>query len=223
VPKIIDNIMSGKPPLTLSPADIQGRISEAEAKLNEADGEHSRAALAAEVGVAGAAARLAAVEETRRGLASRLETLRSALAAAQADERARQARSRAKLFKDNLAKITAAFGQRDEAAQRLSNHIAAATKAYRELLELSDKAALPLPGVSLPAGSLIGQGELRRAVERELYRLGARPLNHDQDFPGGRAYDVELLDAPDRLPALPEVVRDASRFALDTVSAGAPA
>jgi hypothetical protein len=223
MPKIIDNIRNGRPPLTPSPGDIEAKIADAEAQLSATDPDYSRAALEAEGGVPGAADRFAAVVERRKAIAGRLEMLRSALAAAQADERAHQARQRAKLFKDNLAKITAAFTKRDDAAQRLSDHIAGAAQAYRDLLELSDKAALPLPGVSIPAGSLIGTGELRRAVERELYRLGATALDHRRNFPGGKSHDIELLDAPERLPALVDVVKEASAFALATVSAGAPA
>jgi hypothetical protein len=222
MPRLIDNIRNGRSPLTPSPAEIEARIGEAESKLADVEAEHSRAALEAEAGVVGAGERLSAVLERRAGLNARLETLRSALGAARADERAREARQRAKLFKDNLARITAALERRDAAAARLSEHIGHAVSAWRELVELSDKAALPLPGMSpLPMGCLTNLGELRRALEQDIYRQGAKSLAHATDFPGGKAHDIELLDAPERLPALPDVVKQGSAFALARVAEGA--
>jgi hypothetical protein len=192
VPKIIDNLLSGKP-LTPSPNDIESRIGDTEGKLREADAQHGHAALEAEAGLPGASERLTAIAERRKALNERLETLRSALVAAHEEAGRRRARLHAKMKKENLARLGAALDARDEAATRLSEHIKAAVAAWRDLVDLSDKATLP--GLELPLGSLVGVGELRRAVERELFRLGAS-MDHPKDFPGARSHDIELLDCP---------------------------
>jgi hypothetical protein len=216
VPKIIDNIIHGKAPLTPSPADIEAKIGETEARLHDTATQHGQAALEAEAGIAGAGERLAAIVERRQGLKDRLETLRSALVAAYAEEERRRARLHAKMKKENLARLGAALHHRDEAAQRLSDGLKLAVAAWRDLVASLDQAALP--GVELPLGSITTTGELRVAVERELFRLGARSEDHGRDFPGGRAHDVMMLDCPERLPPLVDVLKDASRYALNTVS-----
>lgn len=222
MPKLIDNILNGKPPLTPSPNEIEARIREAEASAAQLDAEHSRAALEAEGGASGASERLAASVERRQAHRARLETLRSALVAAREDEERRRARLQAKLHRENLSRVTAALDRRDEAAARLSQHIEAAVAAWHDLVDWSDKATIPLAGTGLPPGSMTGLGELRRAVERELYRLGAGSIDHTRDFPGGRAHDLELLDLPERLPSLAAAVKEASGYAVSHVG-GEPA
>lgn len=218
MPKIIDNLLSGKAPLTPSPADIEARIADAEAALDRANASHARAALENEGGLPGAAERLEAAVGNRQAAQQRLETLRSALRAAHEEEHRRNAARQAKLRKENLTRLTAALDRRDEAAVRLAEHIGAAVAAWRELVEWSDKAAIPVPGGVIPQGALLHAGELRRAVEREIYRQGARALDHAHDFPGGRAHDVEMIDQPDQLPALAEECKAASRWAISAVA-----
>jgi hypothetical protein len=207
----IDNIR-GAQRATLTPADIEGRITEAEADVTQLTTDHRRAALDAEANVPGAAERLISLLERLQAAQARVVNLRSALIAAQEEEELGRRRLQAKLRKDNLAKIAVAFGRRDEAADRLSQHIAAAVAAWHELLEASEKAALPVPGIDYPPGAMTGAGELRRAVERELFRLGAVALDHGRDFPGGQAYDVMVRDQPETIQPLPELLKDASRI-----------
>lgn len=216
MPKIIDNLIHGKAPLTPSPAEIEAKIAETETRLGDTAAQHGQAALEAEAGIAGASERLTAIVERRQALKDRLETLRSALGAAHAEEERRRARLHAKMKKENVARLGAALDHRGEAAQRLSDSLKAAVSAWRDLVDSLDQAALP--GVELPLGSITTTGELRVAVEREIFRLGARSDDHHRDFPGGRAHDIMMLDQPERLPPLVDVLKDASRYALNTVS-----
>ena len=218
MPRIINNLLSGKPPLTPSPADIEAKIGEAEANAEQARAEHAQAALEAEGGLPGSAERLAQAVAQRQAATDRLETLRSALSAAHIEDQRHRARMQAKLRKENLARLTAALERRDQVAVRLAEHIGAAVIAWRELVDWSDKAAIPVPGGVMPQGALLHVGELRRAVEREIYRQGARALDHGHDFPGGRAHDVALIDQPDQLPALVDECAAASRWAINTLA-----
>jgi hypothetical protein len=215
VPKIIDNLIHGKAPLTPSPADIEAKIADTEARLADTATQYGQAALEAEADLAGAAERLSAIVERRQAFKDRLDTLRSALVAAQAEEGRRRARLHAKMKKENVARLGVALDHRSEAAQRLSDHLKSAVAAWHDLVDTLDEAALP--GFELPLGSVTSTGELRRAVERELYRLGARCEDHGRDFPGGRAHDIAMLDCPEQLPALVDVLKDASQYALRTV------
>ena len=218
MPRIINNLLSGKPPLTPAPAELEAKIAAAEARLELARADHAQAALEAEGGLPGAAERLTRAAELRNAAFDRVEDLRGALTAAQAEVERQRARMQAKLRKENLARVAAALDRRDEAAGHLSEHVGAAVAAWRELVEWSDKAAIPVPGGVVPDGALLKVGELRRLVERELYRQGARALDHGHDFPGGRPYDVMMADQPDRLPALAEECKAASRWALKTLA-----
>ncbi len=212
MPKLIDRVRSAAGALAppISPAEIERRIVAAEATLAQLTAEHQRAALDAEADVPGAADRLKSQADRLAQAGNRLTTLRSALVAAQeAEERGRR-QLQAKLRKDNIARINAALAQRDVAAERLADALEIACGAWRDLLDYSEKAAVPVPGVAHPLGVMITTGELRRAIERELFRVGARPVEHAWDFPGAKPHDLNYRDQPQNLPRLVDVVKAAS-------------
>lgn len=209
--KLIDNILNARR-ATLTPADIEARIGQAEASVEQIRAEHRRAALEAEAGNPGSSERLADTMQRLHAAEGRISTLRSALIAAREDDELSRRRLQAKLRKENLAKITAAFERRDRAGERLSQAIADAAVAWRDLLESSEKAALPVPGMDYPAGAMTTVGELRRAVEHEFFRLGAVVLDHNRDLPGGKSPDFTVRDAPNQIKALPAVLKESSRL-----------
>jgi hypothetical protein len=206
------NEKPGGPPAVITPADIERRLIDAEAQVASCTAEHQRAAFEAEIGADGAEERLVIAAHRLQEAKGRVATLQSALVVARQEEERARRRIQAKLRKDNIAKIAASLERRDEAAERLAAGLKMAADAWRELLEHSAKAVLPVPGIEFPHGSMTGTGELRRAVEREMFRVGSTPERHGTDFPGANAHDISVRENPGAIEPLAEVVKGASHY-----------
>ena len=218
--KLIQNVrdaVAGVVPLTAD--EIERRIATQETTVAQLVTEHQRAALAAEAGVQGADADLADVSRRLQEARDRIVTLRGAHVAAHEQDAIIRRKRQSKLQRDNLARIAANLARRDAAAERLQLGISTAVAAYREMVEASEKANLPVPGVEFPNDGLLSLGLLRQQTERELFRQGAVSVLHDQDFPGGKAYDFFFYDQPEKLPALTETIKAASKQVLSKLQA----
>ncbi len=204
----------GTTPAPLTPAEVQRRLDEAEVRVSTLTDEHHRAAFEAEVGASGAEERLAVAAHQLQQAKARVATLQGALVCAREEEEHARRRIQAKLRRDNVAKITENLALRDAAAERLGSALEKAAGAWRELLDYSGKAVLPVPGMEFPAGAMTGLGDLRRAVERELFRVGATAERHQTDFPGANSHDLMMRENPTALPSLAVTVKEASTMVL---------
>jgi hypothetical protein len=198
----------------ISPADIERRLADAEASVVRTTTEHQRAAFDAEVGLPGAEERLVITAHNLQDSKARVATLQGALVVAREEDERARARIQAKLRKDNIAKIAANLVRRDAAAERLAAGLKEAAEAWRELLDYSGKAVLPVPGMEFPHGSMTALGDLRRAVEREMFRVGSTPERHGTDFPGGNAHDMSVRENPGAIEPLADAIKGASAYVI---------
>ena len=199
----------------LTPEEIERLIAATQATVADLTADRQRAAFDTESGVDGASERLADINRRLQDARDRTDTLSSAMVAANAEAESQRLKLQAKLRKDNTAKVVTALSNRDKAAERLTAALETAAAAWHDLVEQSERAAIPVPGVpELHGGEMVYPKELRRAVERELWRVGAWPKAVDaspgrdpRNFPGGNAHDFDFVDQPRALPRLADEVR----------------
>jgi hypothetical protein len=149
-------------------------------------------------------------------------------------EVARQTRERQTKEREGLiGRVEAKFKLRNEAAAQLALAIKRADLEFRRVVDLSVDcdAAWPFAAhersaAMLPATSIL------LAVQHELYRTGARPrLYGGQDrgvhpglhFPGGTCPKLELVNLPESIPSIVDVLRDAGNYASQVMRGGKPA
>jgi hypothetical protein len=109
--------------------------------------------------------------------------------------------------------------ERRAAALEIAEGIAKADAGLRRLIDLARdiQAAWPWQGHEL-APCLLAPSVIVRAIQHEIYRIGARPLLYGgQDrfgagihFPGGESPHINLTGTPDRIKPLVSEMADAS-------------
>jgi hypothetical protein len=202
------------------------RASEIEARLHRAQNEQAalnvgfdELALDAEVGVAGAADRFTERQAAVRACVAKIERLEAALKGAKDNEQRERFAIQARKRVRDLKKVEETLVAREKAAERLVAGIAEATSAYRAIQELTEQACRPVPEIRARYGEawLLGMGQLKRAVESELYRQGAHrkkpgddPGYHPGSFPGGKPPNADLIESPQRLEPLDVAIKNAT-------------
>jgi len=214
----------GRPPTPKGPETappIAERIDAAEHRLADLQSQHGPAAIEWAQGIEGAADRLAAIEQDITDVERELARLRVAHDEAVAADQRMLAQQRAAIQAAQLRKVKREFELRDDAALRLSVAIENAVSAYRDLILHSRAATRACPlGSTWPNGSLCGDGELQRAVDQEMFRLGdTDPVERIPSFP---RMDRYLLAHPNKVVPLAERVRRQSAITLANLK-GEPA
>jgi hypothetical protein len=108
--------------------------------------------------------------------------------------------------------------ERSEAVIKLSDAIAAAADCYREVQRLT--IAAESVGLPIPAGSMVRIGELTRAVQYELYRVGTDTVNKSRSFPGGEFDNFNHIDNPAVITPLVDVIKQAKTFTINQLRGG---
>lgn len=203
------------------PAELASALALAQAGVADLEASYGAAALDAFAKAPGAGATLE--DLNRKLLAGReqVATLKAAHAAAIRREQDALAASRAALQKTQLAACRKHIEARNATAIKLSEAIADAAKAYRELQERSAKARAATPiGMTFPMGANFETDTLRNLVIAELWRASAQPGDADQlALPGAHYPHVNFQHNPGAVPALADTIKKGSDFALRQLKA----
>jgi hypothetical protein len=161
----------------------------------------------------------------------RSEISRFKIALAGAEERARQAEAE-RIARDqaaHIARVVALLEKRDQAGAELAEHLAAADKAFRRVLELGNAVAAGWPfSGSDQQVAVLAANRVVQAVQLELWRIGGRPFTGggpgkpDPSFPGGRCDDHRLRGQVDRLPTLAQALAVATNYAVEIMKGQRP-
>jgi len=135
------------------------------------------------------------------------------------------AERRAKDKQELIARIEKKLSERDAAGARAVAAIKELDAAYRTMFKLGReiRAAWPWQAHDLPA-AVLSDNAITRIIEHELYRIGARPpllggmdiVNPGKDgasLPGGRCPKLELVNLPEKIEPLSQVLTEATTFA----------
>jgi len=158
---------------------------------------------------------------------SEIGRLKLALLSAQEKARAALAESQAREKAGLISRVSGKHEQLVAAATELSQYLAKADAAFRQMLKLAGevRAAWAWQPHDLPP-LLLSEPAIVAAVEHELYRIGARPalLGGQQrpgvSFPGGKSPRLELRGVPDQITPLAEMAQQASKLASEIMRTG---
>lgn len=191
------------------------KLAELHASRNRAllaDDDVTAMKLAAEIDIQG---------QSVRSITDKIELLK---AEAEKEAAERRAKERAAL----IERIETKLKQRDEIGRELGETIQKADGLFRKLFEVAKEIRAAWPWAHhdfMPA--LLAETTIVRAVESEMYRLGARPAllggatrQGPPSFPGGRSPAIELALQPDKITPLVEALREASRFGSEIMRHG---
>ncbi|MFZ0692864.1 MAG: hypothetical protein WAN51_01715 [Alphaproteobacteria bacterium] len=208
---------SPKAPQAPKASEVLRKLEQAEATLADLEAQHGQLALDALAGVDGATKALADAEaklsEARTKVANLHAAHRTAIANDEAAERARVTA----IQKTQLNAVKSHLAARDNAAEELATALEAAGKAWRTLLQRSGQAQEACPiRTEFPLGGLCGLGDLRRIVEREMFRVaGDGSMNNAASLPGAHwGCDINLQHNPDAVPPLVDEIKRASAFVI---------
>jgi hypothetical protein len=124
------------------------------------------------------------------------------------------------------------LAEADRVADELQACIALADKLFRKLIEIRQdcRAAWPLSDAhhnalaGSPDGCALSGAAVRTLLMHEIYRVGARPIFGGRpgeikqpDFPGGACPKIELHLQPEKIAPFADVLRQASRTAVDAM------
>jgi hypothetical protein len=123
-----------------------------------------------------------------------------------------------------IGKIEKLLAARDSAGKELADAVAAADRAFRRLIDIGVEvqAAWNWPASEVPA-ILASHAAITHALTHELYRVGSRPMvgggqiephgiHAGVHFPGAKV-PHELVNLPERIPALTAVLQQATEHA----------
>jgi hypothetical protein len=191
-------------------------LEEANRKLVELNEQRNQCLLkddnagAIELGIAIANLKLSARAEE-----DRIALLRERAAE---EERARKAKEKEAL----VGKIEKKLAGRDAAGKELASALAAADRAFRKLIDIGAEvqALWSWPPSDIPA-ILLSPAAIAHALSGELYRVGARPrvgggqiephgVHAGVTFPGAKPPRHDLVNLPERIPALTAILQQAT-------------
>lgn len=226
--KILDRVTGAiRGPGTSGPKapQIEPRLRAAEARLAELDAQHGVLALADVMAEPGAKDNLDHWAQEIDAQRVDVRRLRAAYRAAkEADDEAERS-ARASIRQSQIFACVKYLRDRDAAAVELSAALGTAMAAFRRLVERSERAQAATPiGSIWPLGAQTHFGELKHLVEAEIFRLGGDPgIGNKRSFPGATCPDIRLLNQPEKVPALPDVLSAASAYVIATLKGERPA
>jgi hypothetical protein len=180
---------------------------------------HAQAAYAWAIGETGED--VAALDAEMQKAGRELRLLEAAYAKAVSERAAFERRAQASLVAAQIRTVELALERRDKATAALVSALEAVRDAYHTALKHNDAALKATPsGMRFPVGSLCGLGEYKAAIEREMWRLMGDPsLEGSRTFPGARpgGGDLRLLNKPEAIEPLAEVITRTSQYVLDTL------
>lgn len=203
----------GKP---VDPATLQTRLADANRRIRELESQFAAVALEWAAGGSTEAVKRDRLETDLTTAKRDCDALRAALALACEVEAARERENAAALRAKQVRAVVQHLRARTRAAADLSNAIALAVAAFRDMVNASDKARAANPiGGPWPMGGLIEFHEIKRLVEVELYRLSQVPgsLNRARSFPGSDPHNITLPD-PASLKPIAEALQAADDFVI---------
>jgi hypothetical protein len=124
------------------------------------------------------------------------------------------------------ARVSKILDQRVPSAKAFEVAIADAVRAFREIVDLSDRAAMAWPGRQPEGGAALSNLEICTLVSSELFRQGhvaivtGRPPTGRREpppLPAPRAPSLEFIDMPDRVPSIVAQIEQANAFAKMTL------
>jgi hypothetical protein len=167
---------------------------------------------------------LAEIEQQRRFVRGYTDQLALLRAEAEREENDRRVKERA----TEIERIEVLAAERDEVGKELAAAVKILDEAFRKLIALAREItdALPL-GTYDPAACLLSPGSITRALQHELHRCSRPRLLGGMDgpeagvsLPGALSPSIELINAPDRVTPLVEVLAAASRHLSQSMRTG---
>jgi hypothetical protein len=161
------------------------------------------------------------IDRELAGLERQARLWHDKLEALQAQGQREEVAARAKRKADLIGRIESKLAERDKVGAELGKTLAAADALFRRLIALSGEASVAWPWeTSHIHATALSPTALRTLVSHEIFRtggrafLGGRPgAQAELDFPGAVAPTLQLRGQPERIPALADVLREASRYA----------
>jgi len=197
----------------------QSALEQANARLAELHEQRNAALLRDDNG----AAVQFGIEASNLKLVARAEEDRIALLRERAEREAAERRTRER--EGQVRRIEKKLGERDSVGRELGDAIAAADRAFRKLIDIGAEvqALWSWPPSDVPA-ILLSPAAIARALSGELYRIGARPrvgggqvephgVHAGVNFPGAKPPRHELVNLPERIPALTAILQQATAHA----------
>ena len=208
-----------RPPSSLfatAVSKVEPKLRAAESVLAALESEHGTLALNDALDEPGASEALADWRIRVDVQRQQVRTLEAAHVAAVEYDSRQQRAALAELHKTKLRSVEQHFYARDKAAMDLTAALTNAATALKAMYDRSDKAQRCCPeGVQWPPQSLCAPGELHRLIAGEIYRVVSEghPAGKCR-FPGG-ATNIRDIEQPWAIPALVDVLRDATKISLD--------
>jgi len=200
--------------------EIEAKLAEASARLQELEKQHGDVALEQVLGVPGGDAKLQKLVSEIATARQSVEKLRSAHAAALERDATSLRAERAALYKTQLNAVKANLAVSDSAAEALSQAATEAVKQFRIMVEKRAKAFAANPiGGEWPDGGIAHVNELKRLVAQELFRLDGRDttFGDQHSFPGAAAQDHDKLGTPGEVDKLVDVLKQNSAYVISTL------
>jgi hypothetical protein len=217
--------MARKPDPAAALQSAKTTLQEIQTRIAEITGERDAALLSGEPATAIRKfyAELVEQQEVERTEADRIRLLEQEVERLRIE---RQAHEKASL----IGRVEAKFKARSEAAAELEQAIKTAEKAFRRIIDLS---------VECDAGwgfkphernaVMLSPAAIATAVSHELYRTGAKPKLYGGfdrgphaglHFPGGQCPRMDLVNLPESIPPIVNVLRDAGNYASQVMRTG---
>ena len=204
---VIDNL---KPKSKTASAEmIRQQLAEAESERASHAALFDVAALQVVNGLAGAESQIEGIKAKMRLADERIQLLRSALVAAEQQEKASISREQKQIQKANYKAMEKAIAERDAAAAEVVQLSGKLAKAYRALHAASIEAMRCTPnGMKFPAGTNFEEGPIMALVQRQFWKVSAKPSNRDRlAIPAAAPGDLAYVDDPSRPDPLDVSIR----------------
>ncbi|HEV2549258.1 MAG TPA: hypothetical protein VGU20_18095 [Stellaceae bacterium] len=221
--KLTDSVKNAFKTKGPDPADIRKRISEQEAKIASLVEQHADASVAWTSGT-GPIAAMHSLDADLAAARAELRGLQAAVVRIEEKEAAAQKASRERIYAAQLGACKHHLNDRDKAGEKLTAALELVDVAYNELLASSDRALAACPiGQKIPLGAMLGLGEIKHAIEREMFRLMGDPeIGGKRTFPGAQSHDMKALNLPSTIEPLPVLLKRASEMVIATLKGGKP-
>jgi hypothetical protein len=175
------------------------------------------------------AAAVAAVDSEIEKLKHAAQTERDRIKLLEAEVEREAGEKRAREKAALIGRIEKKLAERDAAGAELQAAIVKSDAAFRRVVALSREcdASWPWPASDrIPA--MLPPGTILRALEHELFRVGARPRllggmdkpDAGLNFPGGKSPTLQVVGLPNEVPSLTDVLKQASAFAVELLRSG---
>jgi hypothetical protein len=206
-------------------ADLEQRLQAAQADHSRLTADHAQAAYDSLMAT-GEPDRVETLAVELAAASRLIGTLTAAIGVAKAREAEAARQRRIAGQAAQIGRVEAILHRRARYAEQLTDHLTAAMKVWRLLVDNSVRAGIAYPAGDAPLGTMLGPVQIKALVAAELHRLGGvPPLSADPmpSFPGAYVADHALLGTPEKIVPLADAIQAANSYAVAAMHGQAPA